>query len=31
MLAFVMLFISLTSFKFQNEKLGRELEIAKGR
>lgn len=31
MLAFVMLFISLTSFKFQNEKLGRELEMAKGR
>ncbi|OBZ35173.1 cytochrome c biogenesis protein [Methanohalophilus sp. DAL1] len=31
MLAFVMSFISLTSFKFQNEKLGRELEMAKGR
>ncbi|ADE36165.1 cytochrome c biogenesis protein [Methanohalophilus mahii] len=31
MLAFVLLFISLTSFKFQNEKLGRELEIVKGR
>jgi len=26
-----MLFISLTSFKFQNEKLGKELELAKGR
>jgi heme exporter protein C len=31
MLAFVMLFISLTSFKFQNEKLVRELEMAKCR
>ncbi|RSD36417.1 MAG: heme exporter protein C [Methanohalophilus sp.] len=31
MLAFVMSFISLTSFKYQNEKLGRELEMAKGR
>jgi heme exporter protein C len=31
MLAFVLLFISLTSFKYQNEKLGRELEMAKGR
>jgi heme exporter protein C len=31
MLAFVMSFISLTSFKYQNEKLGRELEMTKGR
>jgi heme exporter protein C len=31
MLAFVLLFISLTLFKFQNEKLVRELEMAKCR